>query len=148
VIGTAVRATGTTRPPFPFTCDLAGREFATLLRAGWVPVAYVQGVGAVTTHRDINQFDQDQSLDSQELVGPTKLVREARHAARTSLERHAAKAGAHTVVLQQATVEAWEADCTTGEGEDRFVNAFLGGTAIVPYADRPRRPLPILSLNR
>jgi uncharacterized protein YbjQ (UPF0145 family) len=151
-IGTAVRATGTKRLTTPFTSDLSGPEFAVLLGGGWVPVAFVQGVGAVTTHREVEQLDQDLSWYNQELVGPTKLVQAARRTARDAVAAHAQRLGGHTVVLRNAELEVYERHCTTGEGEDRFATAYLWGTAIIPYAGtgtaRTQPPLPIIRLDR
>jgi hypothetical protein len=119
-----------------------------LLRAGWVPVAFVQGVGAVTGHRDLNQVDADLSWYNQELVGPTKLVRAACRHARDALAAHAQQVGGHTVILRDSALQASERHCTTGAGKDRFVNAFFWGTAIIPYTGKrtrqPEPPLPIM----
>lgn len=151
-IGTAVRADGTTRPRTPFTSDLSGQDFATLLRAGWVPVGLVQGVGAMLRHRDAYQAAQGASWYNQELGGPTRLVQAARDAARSDLTRDAGRLGGDTVVLRDTVVQVYERGCGVGEGEDQFVNTFLWGTAIVPYrrrqAARAEAPLQMLRLNK
>ncbi len=150
-VGTAVRADSTKRPKQPFTSDLTGQDFAKLLRAGWVPVALVQGVGAMVRHKDRMQLAFGGSWYNQELVGPTKLVQEARIAARGSLTIDARQVGGHTVVLRDTVLQVFEGRCSSGtEGEDQYANAYLWGTAIVPY-ERPKvpeAPLQILRLNR
>ncbi len=150
-IGTAVRADGTTRPKRPFTSDLSGQDFAKLLRAGWVPVGLVQGVGAMLRHRDAYQFAQASSWYNQELAGPTRLVQAAREAARDDLTTDARRAGGDTVVLRDTVLQVYERRCSVGEGEDQFVNTFLWGTAIVPYkhaaAPETEAPLQMLRLN-
>jgi uncharacterized protein YbjQ (UPF0145 family) len=150
-IGTAVRADGTKRPKKPFTSDLSGQDFAKLLRAGWVPVALVQGVGAMTRHKDRLQLAYGGSWYNQELVGSTNLVQAARSAARDSLTSDARHAGGHTVVLRDTVLQVFETRCTSGiEGEDQAANAFLWGTAIVPYGrtKAPETPLQMLRLDR
>jgi uncharacterized protein YbjQ (UPF0145 family) len=150
-VGTAVHAGGTVRPRQPVTSDLSGQDFAKLLRAGWVPVALVQGVGAMLRHRDAYQFAQGASWFNQELVGPTSLVQAAREAARTDLTADARRAGGETVVLRDTVLQVYERGCTGGEGEDQFVNTFLWGTAIARYQRRPTQeseaPLQMLRLN-
>ena len=150
-IGTAVRADGKVRPTQPFTSDLSGQDFAKLLRAGWVPVGLVQGVGAMLRHRDAYQFAQGASWYNQELAGPTRLVQAAREAARKDLTAEAQRAGGHSVVLRDTVLQVYERGCSGGEGEDQFVNTFLWGTAIVPYrrrrAQETEAPLQILRLN-
>jgi len=150
-IGTAVRADGGKRPKKPFTSDLSGQDFAKLLRAGWVPVALVQGVGAMVRHKDRLQLAWGSSWFNQELVGSTKLVQAARAAARDSLTADARKAGGHTVVLRDTVLQVFESRCASGsEGEDQHTNAYLWGTAIVPYrrAAVSETPLQMLRLDR
>ena len=150
-IGTAVRADGRKRPKKPFTSDLSGQDFAKLLRAGWVPVALVQGVGAMVRHKDRLQLAWGSSWFNQELVGSTKLVQAARAAARDSLTADARKAGGHTVVLRDTVLQVFESRCASGsEGEDQHTNAYLWGTAIVPYrrAAVSETPLQMLRLDR
>jgi len=134
-IGTAVRADGRKRPKKPFTSDLSGQDFAKLLRAGWVPVALVQGVGAMVRHKDRLQLAWGSSWFNQELVGSTKLV----------------QAGGNTVVLRDTVLQVFESRCASGsEGEDQHTNAYLWGTAIVPYrrAAVSETPLQMLRLDR
>jgi uncharacterized protein YbjQ (UPF0145 family) len=154
-IGTAVRADGTRRPKKPFTSDLTGQDFAKLLRSGWVPVALVQGVGAMIRHDDWQQRAQQSSWYNQELVGSTNLVQAARAAAREGLAADCKHYGGHTVILRDMAMSKFEVRCMSGnEGEDHIVDAFLWGTAIAPiYPDgrqpaRPEAPLQMLRLNK
>jgi len=154
-IGTAVRAAGPVRPPRPFTSDLSGQDFATLIRAGWVPVALLQGVGVTVRHNDWSQRMQSLSWENQELAGATALVQAARSVARTGLARDAAGVGAHTVVLRDLMSQVYERKCLSGyEAHDRIAEVVMWGTGIVPFdrKDSQRRPtaeppLPMLRLN-
>jgi uncharacterized protein YbjQ (UPF0145 family) len=154
-IGTAVRADGTARPRTPFTSDLSGQDFAKLLRAGWVPVALVQGVGAMVQHDDWRQRAQQSSWYNQEIAGSTELLHAARDAARDSLAEDARRSGGHTVILRDMSLSLAAMRCMSGqEGEDHVADAFLWGTAIVPLDPTGRRratgsepPLQMLKLN-
>jgi len=155
-IGTAVRAAGDVRPKRPFTSDLSGQDFAKLIRAGWVPVDLVQGVGAVIRHDDFGQRMQQQSWVNQEIVGLTQLVTAARAAARDSLLTDAAKRGGQSVVLQDMQLNIFEMRCSYGgeDAHDHVVDAFLWGSAIVPIDPTGRRaaaiapPLTMLRLDK
>jgi uncharacterized protein YbjQ (UPF0145 family) len=153
-IGTAVRADGSKRPKKPFTSDLSGQDFAKLIRAGWVPIDLVQGVGAVMRHDDWTVRMQSSSWSNQELVGSTQLVTAARQAARESMAADAAKRGAHTVVLQDMRLNHFHMRCVNGgqEAHDQLADVFLWGTAIAPIgAKAPRSaapPIPMLRLDK
>lgn len=153
--GTAVSGDGVTKhPKKPFTSDLSGQDFAKLMRAGWVPVDLVQGVGAVIRHNDWAARMQQGSWVNQELVGSTALITAARAAARESLAKDAAKRGGHSVVVQDIELNKYEVRCSSGqEGEDTLVDAFIWGTAIAPInaKSHPRSlsaPLPMLRLDK
>ena len=126
----------------PFTSDLSGQDFAKLIRAGWVPVDLVQGVGAVIRHDDWAQRMQQSSWTNQEMVGSTQLVTAARAAARDSLAEDAAKRGGHTVVLQDMQLNIFETRCAYGgeDAHDHLADAFLWGTAIVPIDPKSAEP--------
>ena len=149
-IGTAVRVEGTARPRAPFTSDLSGQDFAKLLRAGWVPVALVQGVGAMAQHGGrLTRFPVRSA--NQEIATTTGLVHAARDAARDALTVDARHAGGETVVLRDTELRVFELRCAVGrDSEDQHAHAFMWGTAIVPYARRPvpEAPLTMLRLNR
>ncbi len=126
--GTAVRADGDVRPKKPFTSDLSGQDFAKLLRAGWMPVGFVQGVGITLRHKDWTQSMQQRSFLNQELVGPTALVSQARKAARKTLRNDAAQQGGHSVVLRDMYLNMYETRCRSNtEGEDSWPRRTSGG---------------------
>ena len=138
----------------PFTSDLSGQDFAKLMRAGWVPVDLVQGVGAVIRHDDWAQRMQQSSWMNQEVVGTTQLVTAARASARDSLAKDSAKRGGHTVVLQKMQLNVFETRCAYGgeDAHDHLADAFIWGTAIVPIDRRGKGhqippPIPMLRLD-
>jgi uncharacterized protein YbjQ (UPF0145 family) len=154
-IGTAVKADGAKHVKNPFTSDLSGQDFAKLMRAGFVPVDLVQGVGAVIRHDDWTQRMQQQSWVNQEYVGSTNLVTAARAAARQSLAKDAAKRGGTNVVLQDMQMNIFETRCAYGgeDAHDHLVDAFIWGTAIVPInarskAGKPELPLSMMRLDK
>jgi uncharacterized protein YbjQ (UPF0145 family) len=100
-IGTAVRADGDRHPKRPFTSDLTGQDFAKLIRSGWVPVALVQGVGAMIRHDDWRTRTQQSSWMNNEIAGTTELVTAARSAARDSLAADGRRAGGLTGLRQE-----------------------------------------------
>jgi uncharacterized protein YbjQ (UPF0145 family) len=148
-IGTAVRADGPVHPRKPFTTDLTGQDFAKLLRAGWVPVALVQGVGATIRHDDLTARSLRRwSWSNWEIRSSTGLVHNARDAARESLAADARRRGGQTVILRDMVLEVFEQSCTV-DGKDRLAVAALWGTAVVPFetsASTEALPLPMLRL--
>jgi hypothetical protein len=156
-IGTAVRADGgrhlTKRP---FTSDLSGQDFAKLLRAGWLPVALVLGVGAVLRHDDWLTYRQSSSWQNQEMTGHTELVTAVRAQARDGLTTDAARHGGSTVVLRDMTLRLYEVQCRQygsggGEARDHVAEATLFGTAIVPLPGHQHpapAPLAMLRLDK
>ncbi len=159
-LGTAVRAdqpvSGPVRPPTkaPFTSDLSGQDFAKLLRAGWLPVALVLGVGAVLRHDDWSTYRQASSWQNQEMRGYSDLVTAARAQARDGIAADAARHGGHTVVLRDTQMNVQEITCRSrrssdNEAHDHLAEATLWGTAIVPLpsAVRPAAPAPLAMLR-
>lgn len=146
-IGTAVRADGSRHPTRPFCADLSGQDFAKLVVAGWVPVALVQGVGAMIRHNDWAAQQQGMSWYNQELVGATELVHAARDAARASLAADAGQHGAHTVILRDMELSEFSRPCSgPQEAEDHVADAFLWGTAIAPFTSHARLDTPPLKM--
>jgi hypothetical protein len=142
----------------PFTSDLSGQDFAKLLRAGWLPVALVLGVGAVLRHDDWVTYRQSTSWMNQEMTGHTELVTAVRAQARDGLTTDAARHGGSTVVLRDTSLRLYEVQCRqygTGNSEarDHVAEATMFGTAIVPLPDHHRRateppPLAMLRLDK
>ncbi len=151
-IGTAVRADGATRAPWPFTSDLSGQDFAKLLLAGWLPVGLVMGTAVLLRHDDYTTAWQTGSWTNTEVTGVTQLVTDARDRARDTLRRDAARFGAQHIVLRDLSLSVFRQGCQAGrEGEDHVAQSIAWGTAIVALrhgraTDVPR-PLPMLRLN-
>ncbi|HET9188723.1 MAG TPA: heavy metal-binding domain-containing protein [Acidothermaceae bacterium] len=151
-IGTAVRADGETRPPWPFTSDLSGQDFAKLLLAGWLPAGLVMGTAVLLRHDDYTTAWQTGSWNNTEVTGVTQLVTDTRERARDTLRRDAARFGARHVVLRDLSLSVFHQNCQSGrEGEDHVAQSVAWGTAIVALRDGHRtqvpRPLPMLRLN-
>lgn len=152
-LGTAVRADGPVRPRAPFTSDLSGQEFGTLVAAGWVPSALVLGIAVMVRHDDWRTRYQNSSWTNQEVGGYTDLVTQARGKARERLRHDCARAGGETVVVRDLTLRISERSCnaTNSEGRDHIAEAMVVGTAIVPFrhagGNAPPPPLPILRLS-
>jgi uncharacterized protein YbjQ (UPF0145 family) len=151
-LGTAVRADGPVRPPQPFLSDLSGQEFATLIRAGWVPCALVLGIAAMVRHDDWTTWQQTATWTNQEVTGYTELVQAARAAARETLRQDCARHGGDTAVVRDLTLQIGERECAGSEGRDHLAEAMIIGTAITPFrhagGNAPVPPLPVLRLDR
>ena len=151
-IGTAVRADGETRAPWPFTSDLSGQDFAKLLLAGWLPAGLVMGTAVLLRHDDYTTAWQTGSWNNTEVTGVTQLVTDARDRARDTLRRNAARFGAQHVVLRDLSLSVFHQGCQSGrEGEDHVAQSVAWGTAIVAlrggHPTEVPRPLPMLRLN-
>jgi uncharacterized protein YbjQ (UPF0145 family) len=156
-VGTAVRG-AITRPATerPFTSDLSGQDVVKLLRAGWLPVALVVGVGAVVRHDDLLAYTQRSSWRRQELTGLTDLTTAARAQARAALTADAGRHGATTVLAPALTLTVSQVPCRqipNKQSHDHVAEATMLGTAITPLPDHQRRPadpppLAMLRLDR
>ena len=149
VQGTAVRARTAVRPATPFTTHVSPPEFASLLRAGWVPAALAVGACTGTRHDDRSRLP---SRDNREMQGYTELVNDTRRVARTRLMHAAMRQAAEGVVVGEMTLRISERHCHTYEGRhDRAAEVTVLGTSIVSFgrspatADRP--PLTIMHLD-
>lgn len=151
--GTAVRARTAIRPAAPFTSHVSGQEFATLLRAGWMPAALVFGIALGSRHDDARTRSQTRRTEgNREVRGYTALVRDTRRDARNEMERAVATEGATGVVVDEMTLRISERECPTVEGQhDHLAEATFLGTSIVSLG-RPARaaggePLTVMHLN-
>jgi len=149
VQGTAVRARTAVRPAAPFSAHVSPPEFASLLRAGWVPTALAVGVCVGTRHDDQRRLP---STGNCEMQGYTELVNDTRGVARTRLMHAALRQAAEGVVIGEMTLSISETHCQTYERRhDRVAEVTVVGTSIVSFgrspvtADRP--PLTIMRLN-
>jgi uncharacterized protein YbjQ (UPF0145 family) len=153
VQGTAVRARSGIRPASPFTSHLPGQEFASLLRAGWIPVALVFAVSLGARHDDLRTRDQTRwTSASREVRGYSQLVKDTRSEARDQLEQAVIAQGADGVVVSQLTLHISERECPAVEGShDHWAEATILGTSIVSFdrspRDQSRAPLVIMRVG-
>jgi uncharacterized protein YbjQ (UPF0145 family) len=152
-IGTAVRADGNVRPPWPFTSDLTGQDFAKLLISGWLPVGLVMGTAVLIRHDDYTTAWQTGSWNNTEITGLVQLVTDSRDRARGTMASDGARFGAQQIVLRDISLRIFEQECRSGnEGRDHVVQAVTVGTAIVAlhrghHSEIPK-PLPMIRLSK
>ena len=145
-VGTAVRQRDGKGPRTPngrpFTSDLSGQDFWTLMRIGCRPVGLVMGscvyaVGLVGTRSTVRPGWRNVELDPY-----TRAMYEARELAMTRMQREAQSLQADGVVGVELTENshAWRG---------RVIEFFSVGTAIVrdPSAERLASPTPVLDLS-
>lgn len=142
-VGTAVRKRGAKRSgKRPFTSDLSGQDFRTLLRTGSRPVGLVMGscVYAVTSRGPVAPIGQ--MFRNVELTLFTQAMYDARELAMTRMQREAEQLSADGIVGVELTEHghAWGG---------RIIEFFAIGTAIVrdPSAERPPTPSPVIDLS-
>jgi uncharacterized protein YbjQ (UPF0145 family) len=143
-VGTAVRKRDAKRAAEkrPFTSDLSGQDFWTLLRTGSRPVGLVMGscVYAVTPRGPLAPVGQ--FFRNVELPLFTQAMYDARELAMTRMQREAEHLSADGIV----GVELAEHGHAWG---GRIIEFFAIGTAIVrdASAERPPAPLPVIDLS-
>lgn len=139
-IGTAVKSESTainyrTTDGRPFTSDLSGQDFWTLLNAGYRPVGFVMGncVYAVASSGQVGNKNV-------ELEGPTQALYDARELAmeRMQVEAEALNAGGIVGVLIDENNHTW------GPNVLEFSAV---GTAVVAIRDDHHIPKPSLVLT-
>jgi uncharacterized protein YbjQ (UPF0145 family) len=127
----------------PFSSDLSGQDFWTLLRTGARPVGLVMGscVYAVTFRGPTAAIGQ--TFRNVELPLLTQAMYDARELAMTRMQREAESLGAHGIVGVEL------AEHPHGWG-GRIVEFFAIGTAIVrePAAEALPSPKPVIDLSR
>ncbi len=138
VIGTAVRARGCPPRARPFTTDLAAQDFAKLLMAGWVPAGIALGISVAGLHDDLlTTRSGPWGRENAEVPAYTELMIEARHEARSRLEKAIEGLGADGVVVSAMTLHVRSDACQAHSGgTDHFVQAVTTGTAVARFADR------------
>ncbi len=138
-IGTAVKSEAgqgfRTNEGRPFTSDLSGQDFWTLLNAGYRPVGFVMGNCVYY----IGQGPQ-QGMQNMELVGPTQALYDARELAMERMQVEAEALGAQGIV----GVLVEENNHTWGPSVLEFSAV---GTAVVPIRDDHHIPKPSLVLS-
>ncbi len=139
-IGTAVKSD---KPGFrgpedrPFTSDLSGQDFWTLLEAGYRPVGFVMG----NCVYNVGQGQQSgQPTQSRELTGPTQALYDARELAMERMQVEATALGAAGIV----GVVVDENNHTWGPSVLEFSAV---GTAVVPIRDDHHIEKPSLVLS-
>jgi uncharacterized protein YbjQ (UPF0145 family) len=107
--GTAVRSiespgSGRLGDGSPFTSDLSGQDFYTLLRGGHFPVAFVLGSCVYhVAHQSAMQAIR-QAKSNQEIAPFTEAVYTARELAMTRMQAEADEVGAHSIVGVRSSV--------------------------------------------
>ena len=145
-IGTAVRHTagGSFRAPDgrPFTSDLSGQDFWTLLRTGYRPAGMV--MGSCVYHAGHRGFIQTATQSGRYMEMPqfTQALYDARELAMARMQNEAEQFQAAGVV----GVQIQENNHSWGSHTVEF---FAIGTAVVKMPDAPRlqTPTPVLSLD-
>lgn len=120
----------------PFTSDLSGQDFWTLLEAGYRPVGFVMGNCVYY----IGQPQKGTPSESKELVGPTQALYDARELAMERMQVEAEALGAAGIV----GVLIDENNHTWGPSVLEFSAV---GTAVVPIRDDHHIPRPNLILT-
>ena len=140
-IGTAVKSD---QPGFrgaenrPFTSDLSGQDFWTLLNAGYRPMGFVMGNCVYY----VGQPPQGQASENKELAGPTQALYDARELAMERMQVEAESLGAAGIV----GVVIDENNHTWGPSVLEFSAV---GTAVVPIREdhHIERPQLILTVG-
>jgi uncharacterized protein YbjQ (UPF0145 family) len=145
-VGTAIRRRGRGHHPAngnrPFTSDLSGQDFWTLLRTGARPVGLVMGSCVYAVGFRGAGAAVKQVWRNLELPVYTQAMYDARELAMGRMQSEAEALSAHGVVGVELTEHAH------GWG-GRIIEFFAVGTAIVrdPSADPLPSPTPVLDLN-
>jgi uncharacterized protein YbjQ (UPF0145 family) len=142
-IGTAIRSRGghsyRNAHNMPFTSDLSGQDFWTLLRAGYRPVGMVMGNCVYhVSHQGLGQWFNRVGRNV-EMTNYTQALYDARELA---MERMQAEAlGLHA----QGVVGAQIVERSHGWGS-HVIEFFAVGTAVISISDTHEVPAPTLSL--
>ncbi|HTT86147.1 MAG TPA: heavy metal-binding domain-containing protein [Acidimicrobiales bacterium] len=103
LVGTAARPAGPARPGRPFVSDLSGRDFALLLRAGWMPVGLAFGASFVYAPRRSAATVLAQKAQNVELTNLTNAMYSARESAMARMQESALDMGGQGVVAVTVT---------------------------------------------
>ena len=126
----------------PFTSDLSGQDFWTLLRTGHRPVGMVMGSCVYhVAHRGMMQAFK-QTGQNVELPNFTQALYDARELAMERMQAEAEEVKAEGIVGVQLT------ERNHGWGS-HVIEFFAVGTAIVPYEEQQQipAPTPVLDLS-
>lgn len=183
-VGSAVRARGGTPGAYrtrfgkPFTSDLSGQEFATLLKAGYRPLGLTMGVSVYAAYQNGIEFQSISGWQfgwtgmsggigsyNQEIQHFTDAIYVARDLAMRRLSAEADELGAEGVVgmrvemqpkLSKTDPEFWEeindreAGMPANHWRTFLVDMFTVGTAVAPLGPEHEIPRPqmMIFLNR
>lgn len=144
VAGTAVRASGAAPLARPFTCDLAGPDFAKLIMAGWVPAGIALGISVAGLHDDmVTTSSGPWGTGNGEVPSYTGLITQARQGARDHLERSVQELGADGVVVSAMTLRVRSDPCHAhAAAADHFAEAVITGTALARFGRRDSTSVP------
>ena len=142
-IGTAIRSrTGQSyrnAKGMPFTSDLSGQDFWTLLRTGYRPVGLVMGNCVYhVAHQNFGQWLKQTGRNT-EIGVFTQALYDARELAMERAQAEALELKAHGIVGSQIheSSHGWE---------PHIIEFFAIGTAVVSISDTHEVPAPSLSL--
>jgi len=142
-IGTAIRSrrgqSYRNARGLPFTSDLSGQDFWTLLHAGYRPVGMVMGNCVYhVAHQCMGQFLR-QVGQNVEMTNYTQALYDARELAMERMQAEAISLGAQGVVGTQIN------ERSHGWGS-HIIEFFAVGTAVISISDDHKIPPPSLSL--
>jgi len=142
-IGTAIRSRGgqsfRNAHGMPFTSDLSGQDFWTLLRAGFRPVGMVMGNCVYHVSRQgLGQWF-GQLGRNVEMTNYTQALYDARELAMERMQTEAVSLKSHGVVGAQIT------ERSHGWGS-HIIEFFAVGTAVISISDSHEIPAPSLTL--
>jgi uncharacterized protein YbjQ (UPF0145 family) len=158
-VGTAVRHRGggdyRNKQGKPFTSDLSGQEFWTLLRAGYRPVGFVMGncvyyvgpsvlAGFRTSTQNTELVEYTHHFYDARELAIERLQAEAEDLEATGIVGVTVKDTQHNISgMALATAYAGNAAFTYGE----LLEFFVIGTAVVPMPDARPLPVPRLAIQ-
>src|SRR5436305_8106701 len=142
-IGTAIRSRGGQSyrnvRGLPFTSDLSGQDFWTLLRAGYRPVGMVMGICVYDdAHQGMGQWFK-QVGQNVEMTNYTQALYDARELAMERMQAEAVGLKAHGIVGAQII------ERSHGWGS-HVIEFFAVGTAVLSVSDTHQIPAPALTL--
>src|SRR5438477_8118492 len=142
-IGTAIRARNgqsyRNARGLPFTSDLSGQDFWTLLRTGYRPVGMVMGNCVYhVANQGIGQWFKQVGRNV-EMTNYTQALYDSRELAMERMQAEAVRLGAQGVVGAQIHERShgWES---------HIIEFFAIGTAVIPISDTHEVPAPSLTL--
>ena len=143
-VGTAIRSRSgqnyRNARGLPFTSDLSGQDFWTLLRAGYRPAGMVMGSCVYhVAHQSLGQWFK-QVGQNVEMTNFTQALYDARELAMERMQAEAMGVGAQGVVGMRVQEKSH------GWGS-HIIEFFAVGTAIVPISDEHKVPAPTFTLS-